>query len=200
MNVRKFGIVIVLCFLSACSVKTPIENKYKLEKFCAKKINLKKSTVSVQIAAPVAVSGYNTEQMLYVVQPYELTPFVKNAWVDAPANMLFPLIVQSFQASGYFYAVSSLPYADKTDYRVDTQLIALEQNFLVKPSVLDFVVKNVVTNSKENQIIASRIFGHHLPCPVDGPYGGVMAANEATKLYTAELTQFVINAINQDRH
>ncbi|WP_242602088.1 ABC-type transport auxiliary lipoprotein family protein [Legionella yabuuchiae] len=196
---RLFGITILVCLLSACAVKTSVQNKYKLAEFSSKPSQVKHRPSSILVSSPIAASGYDTAQMLYMIKPYELSPFSKNAWIDAPSGMLFPLIVQSLQASHYFYAVTSIPYSDRSDYRLDTQLISLQQNFLCKPSVLDLVVKNVITNTQENQVIASRIFTHHIPCPMESPYGGVLAANQATKLYTAELTDFVIKTINRDR-
>ncbi|GGI82862.1 hypothetical protein GCM10007966_09290 [Legionella impletisoli] len=196
---RLIGTVILVCVLSACAVKAPITNKYKLSEFSSKAVQIKHPSTSILVSEPVAMAGYETSQMLYVIKPFELSPFTKNAWIDAPAGMLFPLIVQSLQSSRYFYAVTSIPYADRSDYRLDTQLISLQQNFLCKPSVLDLIVKNVVTNVKINQVIASRIFTHHIPCPSESPYGGVLAANQASKLYTAELTEFVINTIDSDR-
>jgi cholesterol transport system auxiliary component len=199
MIVRTITIAISLCFLSACAVKIPAENKYQLTAFDTKTAKSKQATNSILVSNPIAAAGFDTEQMLYVVKPFSLCPFIKNSWAGTPANMLVPLITQSLQASGYFYAVTAMPYSDNTDYRLDTQLLTLQQNFIVKPSVLDLVIKNVLTNTKNNQIIASRIFSQHLPCPIESPYGGVLAANSATKIYTSELNDFVSKAIDRDK-
>ena len=135
--------------------------------------------------------------MRYIQKPFELESFVHNAWVSSPASMIYPLMVQSLQRTGYFYAVASGPYVDKADYRLDTQIISLQQSFLKKPSVEELVVKAMLTHVDDNRIVASRIFRQQVNCPIDTPYGGVLAANKATQAFTAELSAFVINNVKQ---
>nr|P26880.1 RecName: Full=Uncharacterized protein in pal 5'region; AltName: Full=ORFU [Legionella pneumophila] len=102
------------------------------------------------------------------------------------------------QSSGYFYAVTSSPYSEEADYRLDTQLLKLEQNFIKKPSVLEFSAKIVLTHISDNQIIGSRIVSLQIPCSQDTPYGGVIAANQATFRFTATATDFVVSHIKRD--
>ena len=109
--------------------------------------------------------------------------------------MLYPLLVQSIQRTGYFRAVSSSPYTQGADYRLDTQLLHLEQNFLKKPSSLELSLKLVLTRVSDNKIVASRIINQNLPCPMDTPYGGVIAANKASLLSTEAVARFVISSI-----
>ena len=52
-------------------------------------------------------------------------------------------------------------------------------------------MKVVLNDSKRNQVIASKIFHYKIPCPSDTPYGGVLAANQAVKGYTADVVKFV---------
>ena len=184
--------------LMACSpVKTPLTNQYKLTAFSSKHL-VNQSKHSILVTAPDAVGGYQTEQMLYMQKPYELSAFVKNAWVDQPANMLFPLIVQSLQRSGYFFAIASTPHAESTEDRLDTQLLELHQNFLKKPSVIDLVAKVVLTHVSDNRVVASRVISQHVRCPMDTPYGGVIAANKAAENFTAELANFVVSKVRQE--
>lgn len=149
------------------------------------------------VSQPEAVAGYQTEQMLYLKKPYELNAFTKNAWVASPAGMLLPLILQSLQSTGYFHAVSSSP-ADHADYRLDTQLIELQQNFITKPSTIKLVIKVALTHMDEERVIASRIFSFSVKSPQDNPYGGVIAANQATREFTGALSEFVVEKIQED--
>ena len=200
---NKVSIAIILCaqfILTACTpIKTPDSNQYKLEAFNTKKFSSKKTGLSILISQPEAMAGYQTEQMLYIEKPYEITSFVHNTWISSPANMLYPLIIQSLQKTGYFYAVASGPYVEKADYRLDTQVIALQQNFLPKPSVIELVVKVVLTHIEDNRIVSSRIINERIKCPIQTPYGGVIAANRATQAFTATLSTFVVEKINADR-
>lgn len=192
---RKVTLGILVGALSACSpVKMPVTNQYQLTNFSAKRLVAHSSSYTLLVTVPEAVAGYQTEVMLYIKKPYQLEAFVKNAWIDAPANMLYPLLIQSIQSTGYFAAVSSSPYMQGADYRLDTQLLHLEQNFIKKPSTLEFSVKLVLTRVNDNKIVASRIINQNIACPEDTPYGGVVAANRASLLITKAAARFVIRA------
>ena len=200
-NLNKIKIILLGfsgLYLVGCSpIKNQATNQYKLEAFNAHKLSNKKSTQSILISQPEAMAGYQTEQMMYIKKPYELSSFVHNTWISTPANMIYPLLMQSLQKTGYFYAVASGPYVDKADYRLDTQLIALQQNFLAKPSILNLVAKVVLTHIADNRVIASRIISEHVKCPSDTPYGGVIAANLATQAFTKAVSKFVVRQVSQ---
>lgn len=190
---------VLLLLLAACSpIKIPNSNEYKLEAYSDKQLTTHPSKLSILVATPEAVAGYQNEDMLYVKKPFELSSFANNAWMDPPAAMLLPLIAQSLQRSGYFYAVTSSTHSESTDYRVDTQLIKLQQNFLTKPSHVDLVVKVVLSNVNDNRVVASRLISQQVKCPTDTPYGGVTAANIAAKNFTAEATAFVVSQVKLD--
>lgn len=188
----------ILTLMSCSPVKVPVTNEYQLTAYSTKQLTRKPRPITIQVTVPEAVAGYQTEEMLYMKKPFKLEPFVKNAWTSPPADMLFPLLVQSLQSSGYFYAVTSSPYSEEADYRLDTQLLKLEQNFIKKPSVLEFSAKIVLTHISNNQIIGSRIVSLQIPCSQDTPYGGVIAANQATFRFTATATDFVVSHIKRD--
>ncbi|MGQ3889928.1 ABC-type transport auxiliary lipoprotein family protein [Legionella sp. CNM-1927-20] len=197
---RKITLLILsVCYLlTACSpVKPTITSEYKLDTFSEKKFT-NHANLSILVAQPEALAGYESEDMRYVTRPFELSTYAHNAWVDTPADMLLPLILQSLQRSGYFAVVTSTPITENTDYRLDTQLIELEQNFLTKPSRIDLTVKVVLTHVPDNRVVASEIISEHVTCPSDTPYGGVVAANQATKLFTAQLTDFVVTHTKND--
>ncbi|CZI72929.1 TPA: membrane integrity-associated transporter subunit PqiC [Legionella pneumophila] len=188
----------ILTLMSCSPVKVPVTNEYQLTAYSTKQLTRKPRPITIQVTVPEAVAGYQTEEMLYMKKPFKLEPFVKNAWTSPPADMLFPLLVQSLQSSGYFYAVTSSPYSEEADYRLDTQLLKLEQNFIKKPSVLELSAKIVLTHISDNQIIGSRIVSLQIPCSQDTPYGGVIAANQATFRFTATATDFVVSHIKRD--
>lgn len=178
--------------LSACSpVKISVKNQYQLSAYSTKQLAKKPMPITLLVTTPDAAAGYQTEQMLYVKKPYALEPFVKNAWVNPPADMLYPLILQSLQRTNLFEAVTSNAYTLGATYRLDTQLLSLQQNFLKKPSVLEFSAKVVLTHVSDNNVLASKIINLQISCPSDTPYGGVIAANKATQQFTAALAHFV---------
>jgi cholesterol transport system auxiliary component len=185
--------------LSACTpIKPEVTNQYKIASFSKKKMATKKSSCSLLISQPDATAGYQTEQMIYTDKPYTLSSFAHSAWISSPANMLYPLITQSLQHNHFFFAVASGPDADKTDYRLDTQLISLQQDFLRHPSTLDLAVQTVLTHVPDHRIVASKMFVQCVPCLEDTPYGGVVAANKAALAYTSALSEFVIANVKRD--
>lgn len=195
------GLCITLGWLTACTpIKTNITNQYQLTAFSTTKIAPKKTRLSLLVSQPDAIAGYQTEQMMYINKPFELNSFVHNAWVSSPANMLYPLMIQSLETSNFFFAIASGPDADKTDYRLDTQLFALQQNFLTKPSHLELVAKVVLTHIEDNRVVSSKIIKQHATCPSDTPLGGVFAANQATTAFTKAVTSFVIKQVQQDKN
>lgn len=196
---RSIILAILSSLMVSCSaIKIPVSNQYILDNYSHQQLSSRASKLSILVTSPDAVAGYQTEQMLYVDKTYALTPFTKNAWVSPPADMLFPLMILSLQRSGYFYAVTSGANSELTDYRIDTQLIELHQSFLSKPSQIQLVVKVVLSKTKDNRTIASRVITRHVPCPTENPYGGVIAANRAVEAFTADMTNFVISHVRKD--
>lgn len=184
---------LLLLLLAACSpVKTQVTNQYQLSEFGAKPWGAPPRHLTLMVSPPEAAAGYQTEQMLYIEHPFQVNVFAHNAWLSPPAAMLHPLLVKSLQHTHFFHAVTSNAYSETPDYRLDTHLLNLEQNFLTTPSVIDFSAKVVLTHAKDNRIIASHIFTQHIPCPSDTPLGGVIAANKAVQLFTACVDDFVI--------
>ena len=194
MVLLSMGIVL----LSACTpVKTIGTNQYQLTAYSLRPVTNKPRHITLLVTPPDAAAGFQTEQMLYVKKPYQVEAFAKNTWTSPPGDMLYPLIMESMQKTGYFMAVSSSVYTEGTDYRLDTQLLSLEQNFLRKPSVLEFSAKVVLTHVADNRVLGSKMISLSIPCPADTPYGGVIAANRAVKQFTGIVTDFVLSRVAQ---
>ncbi|MBA2648738.1 MAG: membrane integrity-associated transporter subunit PqiC [Legionella sp.] len=187
----KFAMLGAFLLIGGCSVKTPISTQYQLKSYCIKHGAGGPCHYTLMVSVPEAAGSYLTEQMWYVREPFQVQAFAHNAWVSPPAAMLYPLLIQSLQHSGFFHAVTSSGYSEGTDFRLDTQLYTLEQNFLKHPSEMEFSAKVVLTNIKDNHILGSHIITEHVPCPSDTPEGGVIAANQAVELFTAEVNEFV---------
>lgn len=184
--------------LAACSpVKTADNNQFRLIAYSDRQVSKFQSQLTLQVTSPEAVAGYQTSQMLYTKKPFQVEAFAKNSWTNAPADMLYPLIVESLQKTHYFHAVKSSAFAGDADYRLDTLVLYLHQNFLKKPSVIELSAKVTLTNIRTNTPVASKIISLSIPCPSDSPYGGVIAANRASYQFTSEVTDFVLGRSQQ---
>lgn len=192
---KTLALIASLFLLTACSaIKSPVTNRYKLTSYSSSRADHTSSS-TLLITPTTALDGYETNQMRYSAQPFTVSSYTKNNWISPPANMLYALLIQSLQSSHYFSAVGSGAYFSKTTYRLDTQLLELQQNFIKKPSVLALKVKAVLTQVDNNQIIASKTFNQEITCPQETPYGGVIAANQATLKLTKDVTHFVMSRV-----
>ena len=189
------GLGLLSVLLTACSIKVPITQHYKLTQFSAEKVSATHSEKTLFISPTEAVAGYQSEQMQYSTKPFTFNSFTKNGWFSPPASMIYPLIIQSLQHSGYFEAIGSGTYTNKADYRLDTQLIELQQDFTKKPSMLQIKMKAMVTRITDNQLISSHTFSQQIPCPQNTPYGGALAANQAMRGLTKAITHFTIQSV-----
>lgn len=190
---------LILCITGCTPVKLPVKHQYTLSLCPYKTTHRTPLNVALFISKPEAMAGYQTSQMLYVNSRFSVEPFAKNGWDSPPADMLYPLLVKRFQDSRAFRAITSSPYADKADYRLDTQLIELYQDFLAKQSTQKFTAKITITRVADNKVLASRLIKHQIPCHQNTPYGGVVAANKATSIFIEEALDFVTRQVQNDK-
>lgn len=142
------------------------------------------------VALPQASPGHDSRRMVYLRQPQELEAFAFHEWVDTPAHMLAPLLVQSLQSSAAFGAVLLAPSAASGALRLETQLIRLQQDFSSRPSHVRLTLRAVLLDSTTRQVIGWREFDEIVQAPSDDPVGGVAAAGLATRRVLAALTAF----------
>ncbi|MCC5791651.1 MAG: membrane integrity-associated transporter subunit PqiC [Legionellaceae bacterium] len=191
-------LVLLSLVLCGCTpVKSPVSHQYKLTAFSGRQLAKHPGHQTLLVSPPQAVAGYQGTQMLYVDQNYALASFAHNAWVDSPGNMMFPLMLQSLQQANYFRAVASSPYSEKTDYRLDTQILEWQQNFLKHPSVIQVSIKAVLSDISNSRVLGSEIFRQQVKCPQNNPYGGVIASNIAAAQLTAAITRFAISKVEK---
>lgn len=182
-----------IMFLVACSpVKSVINHEYDINRFGTPHCHPSKKHLSLLISKPEAASIYQTNQMLYVDNPYETRVFAKNAWVAPPSDMLYPLLIESAERANCFRAVAAGDNLEFADYRLDSTILVLHQNFLIKPSVLEMVVKFTVVRGRDGKVMRSKIIKKLIPAPKASPQGGAIAANIASQQLTKEAIQFVM--------
>lgn len=191
-----FGVL----FLTSCAVSPLVTNQYSLDKYSSIRYKTPdKHTSSIYIGTPEAIAGIQTDQMLYTMVPHEVSTFVHNTWKNPPADMLYPLIQQSIQDSQYFRIVASGSHAEICHYRLDVELLDFKQNFLKRPSHIDFLVKVMLTDTTQDKVITTKLIRESVRCPSDNPYGGVLAANQATEQLTRRITAFVVSEVKHYR-
>lgn len=139
-----------------------------------------------------AVSTFNRKDMAYVLGQHKIAYYAKNLWVIPPAQQLTPLIVTALQQSHHYKGVVTAPYIGITDLRLATSLVKLEQIFNKGGSHVIMQLSASLTNVTTGKLIASQQFKVKIPAPLNNPYGGVVAANQATSVLIQRLVLFCI--------
>lgn len=191
-----FSMCILL--LSGCSLFSPVktENESTYELNTVPHVPTKKSRhpKTILVMQPEATPTYNSSQMIYAVKPYQTNYFAKSTWDTSPAYMLQPLIIQTLQNTHHYRAVVSPSFIGNYEYVLNTQLLELQQDFSYMPSVVHLTLRAQLTRVSTNKVIATKQFSITKRTPENTPYGGVVAANQATGILLQELARFCLKS------
>ncbi len=145
---------------------------------------------SMIINTPRAAAGYDSQHIIYVREAHKLEYFAHSEWVDAPARMLAPLLVNAVEESHAFNAVVQYPNHVIGDVRLDSEIIRLQQEFSNQPSKVRFTLRVYLVDNLTKKVIAWREFDESAVTTSDDPLGGVVAANKAVQAVLDKLTVF----------
>ena len=149
-------------------------------------------TTVIEVASPRAAAGFDTAQMAYVERPYELGYFATHRWVDTPPRMLAPLLVRALERTNAFAAVVPAAGNGAADFRLDIELVRLQQDFTMRPSREQVALRAQLTDSRARRVVAARLFEDEERAPSDDPAGGVVAANAALQRILDRLVAFCL--------
>ena len=183
-------LVLGLVSLTGCFNQYAPPKKYELTAVSRQQFAVHPTKTTLLVSQPVPILTYQSADMLYVNEHYQLAPFVKNTWSVPPAEMLFPLMTQSLQNTHYFSAVIPAPTFAYTDWRLDSHVMKLQQDFTHKPSIVVLELDATLINNLTANVIANKQFYAQATAPSDTPYGGVIAANIACQQVMDELSRW----------
>ena len=189
------GIVVLLSsmLVTGCTLFQPVKavntNTYALDTQF-EQVSAGAGSLTLLVNIPIALPGFNTPKMIYIKKLHEIDYFSQNQWIDSPARMLSPLLVQAHEKSGKYRAVVQVRSAAKADLRLDTEVIRMQHEFLAQPSQVRLTIRAQLINLRENIVLATREFDVAEDAPSDDPYGGVIAANRAVKIILQQIADF----------
>jgi len=194
---RALQVLTSTLLLAGCAgITTPpvaSETIYVLEALRATKpVHIKRNLV-LAISEPQTRPGFDTPQIAYVQQPYELNYFVTSRWADTPARMLEPLLVQAMEQTGSFRAVVQTPGAVPADVRLDTELIRLQHDFVTRPSRVQLTLRAQLIDVRGQRVLAVKQFDESENAAKENAYGGVTAANRVLQRMLDQLAEFCVN-------
>ena len=147
------------------------------------------------VSPPHAAAGFDSQRIMYLRQADQLEYFAHSEWIDTPARMLAPLIVNAVESSGAFRAVVQTPSVATGEIRLDTEILRLQHEFLTAPSRVRFTLRAYLVDSRTRRVIATREFDTVIPATSEDPYGGVAAANRAVQTALHNLATFCAEAM-----
>jgi cholesterol transport system auxiliary component len=156
-----------------------------------------KAGPALLVSIPHARPGFDTERMAYVRSPNELEYFARNRWVDAPARMIAPLMVQALDSTSAFSAVVPAPTVARAKWRLESEIVRLQQAFFEKPSHVELVLRAQLIETTTQQPAASRVFSVTVPSASEDARGGAAAANEAVHQLLPQLAAWCAMAVGQ---
>jgi cholesterol transport system auxiliary component len=185
----------MVLLLGGCSPFQPVKSaslrSYALEAQFAPAAKAS-GDLTLLVNAPGARSGFDSARMIYLKKPHEIDYFSENQWVDNPARMLAPLLVQALESTAQYRAVVTTRSAVTADLRLDTEIVRLQQEFLARPSQVRLTLRVQLIDMRSKAVLATREFDVTEPAPSDDPYGGVLAANRAVKTALQQIADFSV--------
>ena len=199
---RTLQVLMATLLLAACSglsaPKAVSQNIYLLEAVPAIQAAPVKRDLVLAISVPRALPGFDTTQMAYVQQPYELNYFVTSRWADTPARMLEPLITQTLVKTENFRAVVQASGAIPADVRLDIELVRLQQDFKTRPSRMQLTLRAQLIDVRGRRLLAAQQFDETETASSEDAYGGVAAANRLLQRVLGKLAEFCVSASVHD--
>ncbi|MFZ6686293.1 ABC-type transport auxiliary lipoprotein family protein [Undibacterium sp. SXout11W] len=188
--------------LSGCSILQPVSplvlKEYRLESASmAKSMVSSPSSVSIEISTIRAVPELDGRHMLYVQHPYQIERYQQSEWQQKPASMLMPLVMAALEGSGLFQVVLHSPNPINVTYRLELELVQLEQEFTVHPSLIHLGLRAYFTENKSRTIVAWQEFNVTQAAPTEDAYGGVIASRLATTEVLRQLVEFCRSHLRQ---
>lgn len=149
----------------------------------------------LMVARPRASAGFDSAQMVYLEEAAALNAFARNRWAAPPADMIEPMLVDALEATGAFRAVVDGGSGFRAGYRLDTEVLRLQQEFLESPSRVRFGLRAILVETGSGEVVFARSFESTEIAPGNDPESGVAAANELVKRLLGRVAGVVAEAV-----
>lgn len=154
-----------------------------------------KLCLSIRVTTPDAAPGLNTARIAYTTEPDRLDYFAYHEWVAPPARMIAEMVETRLDDLGLFGSVVSGSADIRTDYRLDSGLRRLQQDFSEAGSTVFMSIKVSLVDVPGHSLLDSEIFSYREPADARSASAGVAAANRAADQFLADLEVFLQRAL-----
>lgn len=145
------------------------------------------------VSMPQAAPGFDTPAQVYIRTPSRLEYYSKSQWVASPARMLLPLLISRLEATGQFKAILSAVTSSPiiSEWRLDTEIIRLQQEFLTEPSQVRLVLRAQLLDLVARQVLATQTFEITKSAPSQDAEGGLLATNQVVAQLLKKIAEWV---------
>lgn len=189
------GAALALSLMPGCSLLPPAApepRKEVLNKMPAELPQRASNGAVLLVFPPQTRPIYDTTEMAYSTQPYEIAYFRQHEWAETPAQMLQPLLVRTLQNTRFFSAVLGPPYSARYNYALRTEIRELTADFTSEPAAVRLSLRFQLSEGATDKIVAIKEVSIREPMREKTPYAGVVAGNDATAKALLELATFVL--------
>jgi len=188
-------VAVCLSLFSGCALLSPV--KIETKKNVLNKVPIdvpseKTRPATLLVLAPETNAIYDTTQMAYTTEAYQIGYFSQNEWAETPSQMIQPLIVQTIRNTGFFSEVVSPPHFGRHTFALRTEIQELKQDFTSDPATLRLAMRFDLSREATNKVTATKELSVQEPMQEKTPYAGVVAANDAMAKLLRELAKFII--------
>jgi cholesterol transport system auxiliary component len=182
--------------LAGCALLSPAHlesTKAVLNKLPAELPQPGARTASVLVFPPETKPVYDTTQMAYTTQAYQVAYFSRHEWAETPSQMVQPLLVATLRRTRAFSAVLMPPHVGRVSYTLRCEIVELLQDFMTQPATLRLGLHVELGDDTAGRVVASKDITLREPMRQATPEAGVAAANEALAKALQELARFVLD-------
>lgn len=195
--------IFTLSLLQACSLLSQSQNSapdtFTLQVENTRPVRSRATGPVLLVSTPDANHGLRTTQIAYTQRPYEIKYYARHAWVEPPVRLLQAALVQAMERAGLFASVTTPASGVVADLSLETQLLALQQEFTGNTSRGRVALRAQLVDLNTRKVLASRDLEASEPVNTPDPYGGVTAINRALAKVLDDLLGFLDTAIRARR-
>lgn len=188
---RWFLLTLTIIALSGCTVLQRGEEHQRTYQLVLPTLEAEQTDQrqgSLSVSRLEVQPGYDTSAIAYRRDAFELEYFVRSRWTDRPARMIHPAIIDGLQALGPFRHTIDATAGIPTRFRMDVELVRLEQDFQQDPSMVRLDLRVRLLDRRGRDIVLSETIRVRETAPSEDAVGGIIAANRALEKAVRELS------------
>lgn len=142
---------------------------------------------NIQVTRMKADEPYDSDNMFYSLERYQVSRYSRNQWVASPTVMITKTIQEKLLQSCDYAHVVNADFLTNSDYRLNSQLIELQQNIRDGKSEIVFAILVQLVDNKTNQVVKGKTFLEKLNVEPN-QHGYVVGVNKVVDKFLNDLT------------